>query len=389
MNNLVNKDSMLNIQDSSILTDYVFVSSRLDDKELSDYLFDSGYYKPKALLKTIASYTLDRKNSRVNIADIVDQASKLYDYIFFDSGGYQSKTGKLHKKNINKHIDTYYKLLEIVKKYDNVYVFSLDFPPCRPDKFHSDAITPEESSKYTEETYTHIANYADRQKTIIVAHYAHSIVFKGWYNIFEKLQDKLREFEYFATGILTKHKNSKYMSFYTGAKKFLELFDIYPKKFHFLGTATPHLLYPLYNDDTVEIKTYDKTVTAYYMTISLPIRIRNSDKIKIKNIDVTSLDLILFKNAFDVLKEYEPQIDYDYIYKTFVNKVNRKRQDMELVYLIRKLDVLIMMLIGQWLKENRLVVSLDYNLETEKSVLEEKMTYDKMLKILQRYFDNL
>lgn len=389
MNNLINENSMLDIKNDSLLTDYVFVSSKLDIKELNDYMFDNSYHKPKALLKTIASYTLDRKNSKINISEIVEQASKVYDYVFFDSGGYQSKTGKLHKKNINKHIDIYYELLEVAKKYENVYVFSLDFPPCKPEKFHPDAITPEDSGKYTEETYTYIANYADRKKTIIVVHYANSIVFKGWYKIFEKLQDKLREFEYFATGVLTKHKNSRYMSFYTGAKKFLELFDTYPKKFHFLGTASPHLLYPLYNDNTVEVKTYDKTVTAYYMTISLPIRIKNSDKIKIKNIDVTSLDLVLFKHAFDILKEYEPQIDYDYIYKTFVNKVNRKRQDMELVYLIRKLDVLVMMLIGRWLKENRLIVSLDYNLETEKSVLEEKMTYDKMLKILQQYFDTL
>lgn len=377
------------INENSMLTDYVFVSSKLDTKELKDYLFDNGYHKPKALLKTIASYTLDRKNSKVNISEIVEQASKICDYVFFDSGGYQSKTGKLHKKNINKHIDAYYELLEAIKKYENVYVFSLDFPPCKPDKFHPDAITPDDSGKYTEETYTHIAKYADRKRTIIVTHYANSIVFKGWYKIFEKLQDQLREFEYFATGVLTKHKNSKYMSFYTGAKKFLELFDIYPKKFHFLGTAAPHLLYPLYNDVSIEVKTYDKTVTAYYMTINLPLRIRNSDKIKIKNIDVTSLDLILFKNAFDILKEYEPEIDFDQIYKTFINKVNRKRQDSELVYLIRKLDVLIMMLIGKWLRENKLVVPLDYNVETEKEVLESKMTYDKMFKILQQYYDHL
>ncbi|MEM4558282.1 MAG: hypothetical protein QW251_05770, partial [Desulfurococcaceae archaeon] len=257
MDKPINENSMLDTQNQGILTDYVFVSSRLDTKELEEYLFDSGYHKPKALLKTIASYTLDRKNTKVNIAEIVEEASKVYDYVFFDSGGYQSKTGKLHKKNINRHIDAYYELLEVAKKYDNVYVFSLDFPPCRPDKFHPDAVTPAESGKYTEETYTHIAKYADRKRTIIVAHFAHSEVFKGWYKIFEKLQDQLREFEYFATGVLTKHKNSKYMSFYTGAKKFLELFDIYPKKFHFLGTAAPHLLYPLYNDTNIEVKTYD------------------------------------------------------------------------------------------------------------------------------------
>lgn len=389
MEPFINENSMFSDLGNIMLTDYIFVSSRLDTKELYEYLFDNSYHRPKALLKTIASYTLDRKKSRVNIAEIVEEAAKVYDYIFFDSGGYQSKTGKLHKKNINKHIDAYYELLEVAKKYENVYVFSLDFPPCKPDKFHADAITPEESGKYTEETYTHIAKYADRKRTIIVAHFAHSEVFKGWYRIFEKLQDQLKEFEYFATGVLTKHKNSRYMSFYTGAKKFLELFDIYPKKFHFLGTAAPHLLYPLYNDNSVEVKTYDKTVTAYYMTINIPIKVRNSNKIKIKTVDVTSLDFVLFKSAFEILKEYEPEIDFDRIYKTFIEKLNRKRQTAEIVDLVRKLDVLIMMLIGKWLAENRLIVSLDYNIETEKAVLESKMTYDKMLKILQQYFDRL
>lgn len=370
-----------NIKDKYLISDYVIATSNFE------HMYpEEANVRPKALLKTIASYTIERKNINIKPKELLDSIIDKYNFIILDSGGYQSKTGRLNKTNIKKHIDFYYEILDLLNndKYKNIYLFSLDFPPCQPHKAHADSITPKESGIYTNETYKHIAKYGNKDRTIIIAHFANSIVFNGWYDLFAKLQDDLRKFKYFATGVLIKHKNTPVITYYTAAKKFLELFDIYPKYFHFLGTASLNLLKPLYEDNTLLDRSFDRITTGHKLQLNIPVKV-NNNKIKLINVDIKSNNAVLIKHACEILKEY----NYDCSKLDILfNTINPIRQERKLIRVLQELDIFISMLISIWFKENRLLVTnLDYNITSEKKYKEKKLSKDELYNIIKLYFD--
>ncbi len=372
----------------SFYNGYISVStSKTLVKLYNDYI---SFPKVEATLESLSNFTLSRNN--VTLSAILDRLlslQKTFKYIFIDSGGYQSKVGRLCKTNYKRHFDMYFKLVENLP--NNMFIFSLDFPPCMAEYYHTDAIDPILSGELTFESYKLLAELDKNiDRVIVVTHFASSKIIDSWYTIFNKLADKLQKFSYFATGMLNKnYTNPKVISYYNGAKLFLKLHNIKPKRFHFLGTATLSLIKPMYNDTELQTRTFDVTIKPYTGNLSL-LRLRKDGLYEAFNVSFKD------KSKYDI--EYYVDLFSEYIDKSIMKKINESfsyyskyRLNRDNVHYGFILQLHANLMKAYLLEQNKIYISpieLGYNVEKEKELLNSIQTIDDFKKIIP-YFDAL
>jgi hypothetical protein len=345
---------------------------------------------PEATLESLANFTLQRKNISVDaIIDKLLDLQKTFKYIFIDSGGYQSKVGRLHKGNYKEHFEIYFKLLENLP--DNMFMFSLDFPPCMAEKFHADAIDYKASGELTMESYKLMAELnKNTDRVIVVTHFASSNILDAWYKVFNMNADKLRKFKYFATGMLNaNYTNPKVISYYHGAKLFLKLNGIIPERFHYLGTVTLPLIKPMYEDKTLESRTFDATIKPFTGNLSL---------LKQRSDGLYELYNASFKSKTKYQIEYYIDLFSDYIDKSLIKKINetldyhaKGRLNRGNIHYGFILQLHANLMKGYLLKQNKIYISpldLGYNKQKEEELINSINTLDDFKKIIH-YFDQL
>ena len=345
---------------------------------------------PEATLESLSNFTLQRKNITVDaIIDRLLELQKTFKYIFIDSGGYQSKVGRLHKENYKLHFDIYFKLLE--KLPDNMFIFSLDFPPCMPDKVHSCAIDAKTSGELTLESYKMLSELdKNTDRVIVVTHFASSNILDAWYKVFNTNAEKFKKFKYFATGLLNaNYTNPKVISYYHGAKLFLKLNGIIPERFHFLGTATLPLIKPMYEDTNLASKTFDVTIKPFTGNLSL-LKQRADGLYETYNVSFKSKTKYQIEYYVDLFSEYIDKSimkkineSFDYHSKTRLNKGN--------IHYGFILQLHANLMKGYLLEQNKIYISpldLGYNKQKEEELINSINTLDDFKKIIH-YFDQL
>mgnify|MGYP001626207222 CR=1 FL=1 len=360
-------------------------------KNYYDYYYDYIQLpKIEANLISLANYTLDKKNVNVDkILDSLLNLQKTYKFIYIDSGGYQSKVGRIHKQNYKLHLETYYKILENIP--NNMFLFSMDFPPCMKEKWHADAIDPETSSILTTESYTTIANQFNTKQVIIVTHFAETMVFEGWYALFDSLKEKLQKFEYFATGMLNRnYTNPKIISYYNAAKLFLRLHNIKPRRFHFLGTTNLSLIYPMYKDKDLISRSFDVTIKPFTGNLSL-LRLRKDNKFEQFNVSFKNNSKHLINSYIDLFP--------DTIDKKLKEEINNAlsysakfRLDKQTIHIAYILQLHANMIKAQLLEQGKLYISpadLGYNVSMEETMLKTVKTKNDYYKIIPYCVDLL
>jgi len=365
--------------------DACYVSVANNDAFLQKY--ESVFKEPKceATLISLANYTLNNNQlSAKQIIERIQENTQNFKYVFIDSGGYQSKSGKLNQTNYKRHIKIYFNVLDLLP--ENWFIFSLDFPP---DMHKSSiGITPDLSGKLTFETYSEIAkNYKQlKDRLIIVTHFASTAIFWNWFKIFDALKQDLVDFEYFATGMLTKNfRNPSIMPYYYGAKLFLKLHGIKPKKFHFLGTSSLNLLYPLFQDTEIEFKTFDAVIHTYTGQISTYYK-NNTGKYIFDYLSVKKDSKFQLYAFIKELETHLQDVNLKNTIEQLLNNLN-KRLPTELVELLTIIQLHVNLQKAKLLVANKVQKpKLDYNENLAEKYLNEIKTPEQLYKLM-KYFD--